>query len=193
MKINNVNRKYLIATITLIDSFHCIQQHNNEHLYYSFITHGQHSKDQLRNITKCNKYIPNNCKHKIEHITKYQRNPELLVLFSNIVHSFSYYNCLLKVKSEETFNKLVKLIIRIEYSKAIRLLICTRINDQYEQTWHSSIPAHIRRSYYILFKDNRKLEPYLYKLSTSIRKYLSKFICKSNYMLVSKVYKHTDT
>ena len=36
--------------------------------------------------------------------------------------------------------------IRIEDSKAIRLLICTRINDQYEQTWHSSIhilDAHI--------------------------------------------------
>ena len=59
--------------------------------------------------------------------------------------------------------------IRIEDLKAIRLLICTRINDQYEQTWHSSIPAHIRCSYYVLFKDNRKLEPYLYKLSTSNR------------------------
>ena len=39
--------------------------------------------------------------------------------------------------------------IRIEISKAIRLLICTRINNQYEQTWHSSIPANIRCSYYI--------------------------------------------
>ena len=38
--------------------------------------------------------------------------------------------------------------IRLEDSKAIRLLICTRINDQYEQTWHSSIPTHIRCSYY---------------------------------------------
>ena len=52
--------------------------------------------------------------------------------------------------------------IRIEDSKAIRLLICIRINDQYEQTWHFSIPAHIRCSYYVLFKDNRKLEPYIY-------------------------------
>ena len=34
--------------------------------------------------------------------------------------------------------------IRIENSKSIRLLISTRINDQYEQTWHSSIPAHMR-------------------------------------------------
>ena len=83
--------------------------------------------------------------------------------------------------------------IRIEDSKAIRLLICTRINDQYEQTWHSSIPTHIRCSYYVLFKDNRKLEPYLYKLSTSNRIYLSKFRCRSNYMPVSKVYKHADT
>ena len=41
--------------------------------------------------------------------------------------------------------------IRIEDSKAIRLLICTRINDQYEQTWHSSIPTHIRCSYYVCF------------------------------------------
>ena len=81
----------------------------------------------------------------------------------------------------------------VEDSKAIRLLICTRINDQYEQTWHSSIPAHIRCSYYVLFKDNRKLEPYLYKLYTSNRIYLSKFICRSNYMPISKVYKHTDT
>ena len=40
--------------------------------------------------------------------------------------------------------------IRIEDSKAIRLLICIRINDQYEQTWHSSIPTHIRCSYYVL-------------------------------------------
>ena len=32
--------------------------------------------------------------------------------------------------------------IRIEDSNAIRLLICTRINDQYEQTLHYSIPAH---------------------------------------------------
>ena len=80
--------------------------------------------------------------------------------------------------------------IRIEDSKAIRLLICTRINDQYEQTWHSSIPTHIRCSYYGLFKDNRKLEPYLYKLSTSNRIYLSKFRCRRNYMPVSKVYKH---
>ena len=54
--------------------------------------------------------------------------------------------------------------IRVEDSKTIRLLICTRINDQYEQTWHSSIPAQIRCSYYVLCKDNRKLEPYLYKL-----------------------------
>ena len=83
--------------------------------------------------------------------------------------------------------------IRIEDSKAIRLLICTRINDQYEQTWHSSIPTHIRCSYYGLFKDNRKLEPYLYKLSTSNRQYLSSFRCRSNYMPVSKVYKHADT
>ena len=83
--------------------------------------------------------------------------------------------------------------IRIEDSEAIRLLICTRINDQYEQTRHSSIPTHIRCSYYVLFKDNRKLEPYLYKLSTSNRIYLSKFRCRSNYMPVSKVYKHADT
>ena len=83
--------------------------------------------------------------------------------------------------------------IRIEDSKTIRLLICTRINDQYEQTWHSSIPTHIRCSYYVLFKYNRKLEPYLYKLSTSNRIYLSKFRCRSNYMPVSKVYKHADT
>ena len=84
--------------------------------------------------------------------------------------------------------------IRIEDSKAIRLLICTRIsriNDQYEQTWHSSIPTHIRCSYYVLFKDNRKLEPYLYKLSTSNRIYLSKFRCRSNYMPVSKKYINT--
>ena len=63
--------------------------------------------------------------------------------------------------------------IRIEDSKAIRLLICTRINDQYEQTWHSSIPTHIRCSYYVLFKDNRKLEPYLYKLSAIEYTYLN--------------------
>ena len=37
--------------------------------------------------------------------------------------------------------------IRVEDSKAIRLLIFTRINDQYDQTWHSSVPAHIRCSY----------------------------------------------
>ena len=37
------------------------------------------------------------------------------------------------------------------------------------------------------------LEPYLYKLSTSNRIYLSKFRCRSNYMPVSKVYKHADT
>ena len=43
------------------------------------------------------------------------------------------------------------------------------------------------------FKDNRKLEPYLYKLSSSNSMYLSKFRCRSNYMPVSKVYKHTDT
>ena len=36
--------------------------------------------------------------------------------------------------------------IRVQDSKAIRLLIFTRINDQYDQTWHSSIPAHIRCS-----------------------------------------------
>ena len=59
--------------------------------------------------------------------------------------------------------------IRVEDSKAIILLIFTRINDQYDQTWHSSIPAHISCSYYVLFKDNIKLEPYLYKLSTSNR------------------------
>ena len=57
----------------------------------------------------------------------------------------------------------------VEDSKAIRLLICTRINDQYEQTWHSSIPAHIRCSYYVLFKDNQKQEPHLYKSSISVR------------------------
>ena len=51
--------------------------------------------------------------------------------------------------------------IRTEDSKAIRLSTCTRINDQYEQTWHSSIAAHLRCSYYVLFKDNRKLKPYL--------------------------------
>ena len=56
-----------------------------------------------------------------------------------------------------------------------------------------SIPAHIRCPYYILFKDNRKLEPYLYKLSTSNRIYLSKIRCRSNYMPVFKVYKHMDT
>ena len=83
--------------------------------------------------------------------------------------------------------------IRVEDSKAIRLLIFTRINDQYDQTWHSSIPAHIRCSYYVLFKDNRKLEQYLYKLSTSNRIYLSKFRCRSNFLPISKVYKHTDT
>ena len=83
--------------------------------------------------------------------------------------------------------------LRKDDSKSIGLLICTRINDQYEQTWHSSIPAHIRCSYYVLFKDNRKLEPYFYKLSTSNRIYLSKFRCRSNYMPVSKVYKHADT
>ena len=58
--------------------------------------------------------------------------------------------------------------IRVEDLKAIRLLIFTRINDQYDQTWRSSILAHIRCSYYVLFKDNRKLEPYLYKLYTAI-------------------------
>ena len=42
-------------------------------------------------------------------------------------------------------------------------------------------------------QDNRKLEPYLYKLSTSNRIYLSKFRCTSNYMPISKVYKLTDT
>ena len=85
--------------------------------------------------------------------------------------------------------------IRVEDSKAIRLLIFTRINDQCDQTWHSSIPAHFRCSNYVLFKDNRKLEPYLYKLSTSNRIYLSKFRCRSNYMYmpISKVYKQTDT
>ena len=77
--------------------------------------------------------------------------------------------------------------LRKDDSKAIRLLICTKINDQYEQTWHSSIPAHIRCSYYVLFKDSRKLELYLYKLRTSNRIYLSKFRCRSNYMPVSKV------
>ena len=84
--------------------------------------------------------------------------------------------------------------IRVEDSKAIGLLLCTRINDQYKQTWHlASIPAHIRCSYYVLCKDNQKLEPYLYKLFTSNRIYLSKFRCRSNYMPISKVYKHTDT
>ena len=48
-------------------------------------------------------------------------------------------------------------------------------------------------SYYVLLKDNRKLEPYLFKLSTSNRIYLSKFRCRSNYMPISKEYKHTDT
>ena len=33
----------------------------------------------------------------------------------------------------------------------------------------------------------------VYKLSTSNRIYLHKFRCKSNYMPISKVYKHTDT
>ena len=60
-----------------------------------------------------------------------------------------------------------------------RLLTCIRINDQYEQTWHSSIPTHIRCLYYVLFKDNPRLEPYLYKLYTSNRIYLSKFRCRS--------------
>ena len=52
--------------------------------------------------------------------------------------------------------------MRVQGSKAIRLLICTSFKDQYEQAWHSSIPAHIRCSYYVLFKDNRKLEPGAY-------------------------------
>ena len=42
---------------------------------------------------------------------------------------------------------------------------------------------------YVLFKDNLKLEPYLCKLSTSNRIYLSKFRCRSNYMPVFKVHK----
>ena len=82
--------------------------------------------------------------------------------------------------------------ICVEDSKAIRLLIFTRINDQYDQTWHST-PAHNRCSYYVLFKDNRKLKPYLYILSTSNRIYYSTLRCRSNYMPISKVYKHTDT
>ena len=63
--------------------------------------------------------------------------------------------------------------IHVENSKAIRLLIFTRINDQYYQTWHSSIPAHNRCSYYVLFKDNRKLEPYLYFLPAIEYTYLN--------------------
>ena len=94
---------------------------------------------------------------------------------------------------QSIFTRHIQHNICIEDSKAIRLLICTKMNDQYKQTWHSSIPAHIRFSNYVLFKDNRTLEPYLYKLSTSNRIYLSKFRCRSNYMPVSKAYKHADT
>ena len=36
-------------------------------------------------------------------------------------------------------------------------------------------------------------DSYLYKLSTSNRIYLSKISYRSNYMPVSKVYKHADT
>ena len=43
---------------------------------------------------------------------------------------------------------------------------------------------------YVLFKDNRKLEPYLCKLSTNNRIYLSKFSCRSNYMSVSLYIKY---
>ena len=34
--------------------------------------------------------------------------------------------------------------IRVVDVKAIKL--CTRVNDQYHQTWHSNIPTHVRCS-----------------------------------------------
>ena len=53
-----------------------------------------------------------------------------------------------------------------------------------------TLDAH---NYYVLFKDNRKLELYLYKMSTSNKIYLFKFRCRSNNMPDFKVYKHADT
>jgi len=71
----------------------------------------------------------------------------------------------------------------------VKLLINTRIDDMYEQTWNASIPSHVRCSCYVLFKSERKLELYLYKLNDTQRINLSKFRCRSNYLPISKVYK----
>ena len=71
----------------------------------------------------------------------------------------------------------------------VKLLINTRIDDMYEQTWYVSISSHVRYSSYLLFKSERKLELYLYKLNDSQRINLSKFRCRSNYLPISKVYK----
>ena len=46
---------------------------------------------------------------------------------------------------------------------------------------------------HIMYNLKYRLEPYLCKLSTSNIIYLSKFKCRSSYLPVSKVYKHTAT
>ena len=51
----------------------------------------------------------------------------------------------------------------------IKTIVNIRIDDIYEQTWHASLPTHIRCSSYVIYKEERKIEMYLLKLNANER------------------------
>ena len=65
-------------------------------------------------------------------------------------------------------------------TNTIRLMVNTRLDDQYEQLWRASTSDHVRCSSYALFNNVRILEPYISKLGTSDTMYLAHFRCRSN-------------